>query len=87
MREAAMSFISICQEFQGRGARFEQLRGLVNTHIMPKMDNMQTEQDNTGVRLTQGSQEHDQYSNDIGNSAARLYDAQEDLKEMLRTLA
>ena len=39
------------------------------------------------VRLTQLSQEHDQYLNDMGNSAARFHDAQEDLKGMLRTLA
>ena len=54
---------------------------------MPKMDSLQTEQDNMGVRLTQLSQDHDQYSNDMGTPAARLHDAQEDLKGMLRTLA
>ena len=87
MTETAMSFINIRQEFQGRGAMFEQLHGLVNTHIMPNMDSLKAEQDNMGVPLTQLTQEHDQYSNDMGNSAARLYEAQEDLKGMLRTLA
>ena len=51
------------------------------------MDSLKTEQDNTGVRLTQLAEEHEQYSNDMHNSAASLYDAQEDLKGMLRTLA
>ena len=72
-----MSFISIRQEFQGRGARFEQLRGLVNTQLVPEVDGLKTEQDNMG----------DQYSNDTGNSAVRLHETQEDLKGMLRTLA
>ena len=66
---------------------FDQLRRLVNTHIMPNMDSLKTEQDNTGVQLTQLTQEHNQYSTDMGNSDARLYEAQEDLAGMLRTLA
>ena len=41
---------------------FEQLRGLLSPHIMPNRDRLQTEQDNTGVRLTQLAQEHEQYS-------------------------
>ena len=87
MRETAMSFISIHPEFQRQGARLEPPRELVNTQLTPQMDRMQTEQDNMGVRLTQLSQEHEQHSNDMGASAVRLHEAQEDLEGMFRTLA
>ena len=66
---------------------FEQLRRTVNTHIMPNMDILKTEQENTYVRLVQLTQEDNQYSSDMGNSTARLHEAQEDLTGMLRTLA
>ena len=49
MTEAARSFTDIRQEFQGRGAMFEQLRRTVNTHIMLNMDILKTEQGNMGV--------------------------------------
>ena len=87
MRETAMSFIKIRQELQGREARFERLCDLVNTQLMPKMDGIQAEQDNMGVRLTQLSQEHEQRSHDMGTSAAKLHDLQEDVERMVRTLA
>ena len=54
---------------------------------MPNMDSLNTEQDNMGVQLTQLTQECNQHSTDMGNLAARLYEVQEDLVEMLRNLA
>ena len=44
--EAARSFIDIRQEFQGRGAMFDQLRGTVTTHLTPNLDSLKTEQEN-----------------------------------------
>ena len=49
--ETAMTFVHIRQGLQGRGARFEQLRTEVNAHLTTKMNAMQTEVENTGVRL------------------------------------
>ena len=84
--QVAMSFISIRQELQGREARFEQFRDLDTQH-KSRVDSLQNEQANMGVRLTQLSQENDQYSNDMSHSFARFHDAHADLKKMLKTLA
>ena len=46
-----------------------------------EIDGIQAELDNMGVRLTQLSQEHNQHTEDMETSNARLSDAQEDLKE------
>ena len=59
MAEIAMSFVHIRQEFQGEGARFEQLRTHVHTHLLSRMDELQTELENTGVRVAQATQEHE----------------------------
>ena len=87
MRETAMSFINIRQEVQGRGARFERFRDMVNAQLKHQLDGIQAEQINMEVRLTQPSQEHEQHSNDMGTSMARPHDAQEDLDGMVKTLA
>ena len=42
MREHAMSFNRISQEFRGRGTRHEQLRQLVHTTVMSRMADFQT---------------------------------------------
>ena len=58
MTEIAMSFVQIHQEFHGRGARFEQLRTLADTHLIPTMDKLQTELENAGARVAQVTREH-----------------------------
>ena len=65
---------------------FDQLRRAVSTHLMSNLDILKTEQDNLNVQLVQLTQEHNQYSSDWSNEAARLQ-AQEDLDGMQRTLA
>ena len=86
MNETAMSFVCIHQEFQGWGSRFEQLCQLAHTLLMPRMDEFQTELDRTGVRVAQVTRKHEQFSNDIGNTAALIKDVQDDLKEVFRNL-
>ena len=87
MTETAMSFTRIHQEFQERGARFEQLHRLIHTGLKSKMKELQTGLDCEGVRVAQVSQEHEQFSNDVGNTITRVMDAQEDPRENYRTLA
>ena len=82
MTETAVKFVHIRQEFHGRGTRFYQLRIQVNTHLT-RMNTIE----NVGVRLTQLARKHDQYSNNMGHSAGRLPEAQEDLHEMVKNLA
>ena len=62
MTEVARSLIDIRQEFQGRGAMFDQLRRTVTAHFMPNLDNLKTEQENLQVRLLQLTQEHNNAS-------------------------
>ena len=59
----------------------------MHTQPIPQMDELQTEMENEGVRVAQVTREREQFSNVIGNSLARYIDAQEDLKEVFRTLA
>ena len=82
-----MTIINLCQELQGRGARFERFRDMVNAQLKPQVDGIQADQSNVGlvgVRLAQLSQEHNQYTEDMGTSNARLREAQEDLLKEVR---
>ena len=84
--ERAMSFTRFHKEFQGRGARFEQLRRLVHTGLRREMNEFQTQLEREGVRAAQVTREHEQFSNDIDNTITRVTDAREDLQENYRTL-
>ena len=67
MTAIAISFTRISQEFQGRGARHDQLRQLVNTGLMKEMEEFRTELNREGIRVAQATREHERFSNDIGN--------------------
>ena len=87
MTETAISFTRISQEFHGRGARREQLRQLVHTGLMKEMEELRIALAREGVRVTQVTREHEQFSIDIGNSLRVCIDEQKDQREMIRNLA
>ena len=60
---------------------------MVSTQLKSQVDGIQPEQDNIGIRLAYLSQEHNQRTEDMEASNTRLFEAQENFKGMLRTLA
>ena len=87
MTEAAMSFISIQQEFHGRGVRREQLRQLVHNGLMRQMEDLQIRLERDETCLMQATQENDRFSNETCNAVKLRIDEQKDQREMLRNLA
>ena len=54
---------------------------------MREMKEFQSKLEHEGARVAQATREHEQFSNDVGNSRGVCIDEQEDQKEMLRNLA
>ena len=57
MTDTEISFTCMSQEFQGRGARHEQLRQLVHNGLMRQMEDLQTRLERDEARLTEADQE------------------------------
>ena len=66
--ETATSFTRIQQEFQGSGARREQLSQFVYNGLMRQMEDFKTRLDHDEARVTQVGQEGDRFSHDTCNS-------------------
>ena len=80
MTETAMSFTRVHQEFQGRGARFEQLHRLIHNGLRSEVNEFQNRLDCKGARVAQVTREHEQFSSDVGDAIAGDMPAQEDLR-------
>ena len=68
MTERAMSFSRISQEFHGRGARREQLRQLVHTTNMSRMEDFQTKFVRQEAWMAEIGRDRDQLSNEMCTS-------------------